>query len=92
MTAKVFLKPLKAKIRTTGKTLASLAAVRRNSVLSKSEHGMLSHPCPYLNAMTSVSAMIMPERETGSAAQGMHSLWEGSLQNGASKRFSFYRQ
>jgi hypothetical protein len=42
-----------------------------------------------LNAMTSVSAMMMPEREQAVLLKAMRSLWEGSLQNGASKRLFF---
>jgi hypothetical protein len=42
-----------------------------------------------LNAMTSVSAIMLPERAQAVRLKAMHSLKAGSLQNRASKRFSF---
>jgi hypothetical protein len=71
------------------KTFASLAAVRRIQQFSNSSMDDLSSLSFKLNAMTSVSAMMMPEREQAVLLKAMRSLWKGSLQNGASKRLSF---
>jgi hypothetical protein len=61
MTAQVFFKPLKAD-PIDQKTLASLGAVRRIQQSQTQSMDALLSLSFKLNAMTSVSAMMMPER------------------------------